>query len=1234
MKNLLKKYLPFLVIFVLFATTTYAASIFKVQQGGTGVGTLASGECLLGNGTGPIQTAPCGSVIAEPDTEVVFGTGAGITTSSDFTFNPTGDFSVTAAADATIAANGVVNIRGVNNGTTISLNDSGQLVDFIGGSIFSPFTLGEVNFANNSVMWGDVNLVGNGTYFLVSDVGQDYTFSKGNFNINSVPYVWPSSQATTFGDYLSNDASGNLSWIALPTPIFDLIHTDSIASTIVGAGAGTGSSGESFYAGVNAGSGATVSPQSNFIGFGAGQTASNAGQSNFIGKDAGSGATNAGGSNFLGTGAGSGATDANSSTFIGGLTGAGALNATDSIFIGTSAGNTATNAANSIFIGAGAGDTDAVNNTGSADDSSILLGNYINTGGHSNSIIIGSGSIGSPVSNSLSNQFMVPASYVNWQIAGINYVMPSSLGSAGSVLTDVAGDGVLSWAAGGGSPVNIYNSDGTLTGTRTVNGGNNDLSWNSMGAFTIATIDKFDVAAGDAEFIVNNNADIKLSTGSGAGVFRLFNSGAATLTLSSGLTVTGSATPTGTSGQVLTSNGASSSPTWQTPPGGSPGGLNTQIQYNNSGVFGGISGAVTDGTSVSLTGAHLLSPTINGAGVGLATLAYPNTALSATITFPTTTDTLATLAGTEALTNKSVNGVTLTTGGSATAFLNGAGSYTTPAGTVYTGTTNRLTVTGTVLDIAATYVGQSSITTLGTITTGIWNATAISNVKGGTGIDTSASTGIAQVSGGSWSVSTALANGTTATTQTAADNSTKVATTAYVDSATGGFLPIAGRTYTTTTGNGLALTTSTLTTGNLVSLASTGTAAGSNTQTVLNIATSGANGTSTQSTWGLDISNTHTGTSSTNIGMRLTASGGTNNYALITNGGLVGIGNTTPTAQLDVADTTLAGSGSLAGSALNIAQTFNTSGAPIAMKVNVTNTAAGTASRIASFQVGGKSALGVLLSGSTQLGTDVSVGLGPVNSNTGSANIDGDALRFFSHATNFANSYNFWFLAASNQTQTSGTNGGINYATTFAPTSGTGTFSQFLLAPTINQTGGASGITRGLYINPTITAAADFRALEVANGKTLLGGALTVTGTTTLATSLTGPLRADAGVVSVDATLVAGTYTPTATNVTNITSSTPNVTSYSRVGNVVTEAGTITVTNTLAVASEVDVSLGVASNLAATTDLNGTATMDSTASVNMYIKGDATNDRASIFFTSAGVGQTSTIYYSFQYKVI
>lgn len=60
------------------------------------------------------------------------------------------------------------------------------------------------------------------------------------------------------------------------------------------------------------------------------------------------------------------------------------------------------------------------------------------------------------------------------------------------------------------------------------------------------------------------------------------------------------------------------------------------------------------------------------------------------------------------------------------------------SGTVYTGTTNRITVTGGTIDIAATYVGQTSITTLGTVTTGTWTATDIAVADGGTGASNAA----------------------------------------------------------------------------------------------------------------------------------------------------------------------------------------------------------------------------------------------------------------------------------------------------------------------------------------------------------------------------------------------------------------------------------------------------------------------------------------------------------------
>jgi hypothetical protein len=54
------------------------------------------------------------------------------------------------------------------------------------------------------------------------------------------------------------------------------------------------------------------------------------------------------------------------------------------------------------------------------------------------------------------------------------------------------------------------------------------------------------------------------------------------------------------------------------------------------------------------------------------------------------------------------------------------------------GTANRITVSADAINIATNYVGQNTITTLGTITTGTWNGSTIAPTKGGTGLTTAA----------------------------------------------------------------------------------------------------------------------------------------------------------------------------------------------------------------------------------------------------------------------------------------------------------------------------------------------------------------------------------------------------------------------------------------------------------------------------------------------------------------
>jgi trimeric autotransporter adhesin len=89
-----------------------------------------------------------------------------------------------------------------------------------------------------------------------------------------------------------------------------------------------------------------------------------------------------------------------------------------------------------------------------------------------------------------------------------------------------------------------------------------------------------------------------------------------------------------------------------------------------------------------------------------------------------------------------------------------------------------------------------------------------------------------------------------------------------------------------------------------LTLSTTSTSAGSNAQKMLNISLSGTNATSAQTTYGAVISNTHGGTTSTNVGLYATASGGTTaNYAALFPAGNVGVGTTAPAATLDVAGT-------------------------------------------------------------------------------------------------------------------------------------------------------------------------------------------------------------------------------------------------------------------------------------------------------------------------------------------
>lgn len=81
------------------------------------------------------------------------------------------------------------------------------------------------------------------------------------------------------------------------------------------------------------------------------------------------------------------------------------------------------------------------------------------------------------------------------------------------------------------------------------------------------------------------------------------------------------------------------------------------------------------------------------------------------------------------------------------------------------GTANRIDVSADAVDISTSYVGQSSITTLGTITTGTWTATDIAVADGGTGSSTASGARTNLVAAGYFSSATHSAGTTITITQ-------------------------------------------------------------------------------------------------------------------------------------------------------------------------------------------------------------------------------------------------------------------------------------------------------------------------------------------------------------------------------------------------------------------------------------------------------------------------------------
>lgn len=589
-----------------------------------------------------------------------------------------------------------------------------------------------------------------------------------------------------------------------------------------------------------------------------------------------------------------------------------------------------------------------------------------------------------------------------------------------------------------------------------------------------------------------------LVVGGGAGV--------APATVTTGANVlTALGVAVGSAGAFVTFNGALG-----TPSSGTVTNLTGTASININGTVGattpttGVFTTLVAGSTTSLllgtAGSAVGNIGFRNATSGTITLAPVAGALgTVTLTLPAATDTVAVLAASQALTNKSVNGVTLVTGGTATKYLSEDGTYTIPAGggggitigttTITSGTNTRilynnsgvvgeytLTGTGTIVAMATSPQITTSLTTDST-TFALLNTTATTvNAFGAAttlNIGSSATCILNFGGGATASEFRFLEPSGSGTNYTAFKAVAQAANITYSLPPTVG---AAGTILTDVAGNGV-LTWGAAGAGDILNGGNTTGATvviGTNDANALSLETNNVvratvtGGASTGGAWTFTQVTANTNTVADILTLQTNSSG----TALASfGGGILFQGESSTTDNRDMARirtiwTTATDLTRTADVIIGVAYNGTISdsimlvgGATPSLRIGSSSGANYRQNSIlpqADFSIGGTPDA-IFISGAQASGRGVAISES-ANAATSTASVSlGNGISY---------------------TQTSGTRNPIVFDAGFAPTSGTAVHNSCAFTGTFNQTGGANGITRGIYLNPTLTAVADFRGIE------------------------------------------------------------------------------------------------------------------------------------------------------------